>query len=674
MLGLFSRNSHAACNDALLGDFASEKNGPAIIRIEKIHGELAYRMSTRVSTEDQQWDAKAQKSALVAPEKLLQLLKDERLLKASCAIWVDSGVLMKLPLGTPVQVSSPTQKSYIDREVATGYVYYIMQGFMLDAIDLYPVAAKGISPAAPEPLKKRPEGKEVPDTAAICPGNKLPDMQQAGFDNLRVSTKDWFRTRSPQMQLEFICGQWLHAAMLKFPGMATKDEKERTSALENFRELLLAGQIPRDENGDAQWLKAASGLLSGNHDWSTVVSLQKEFYNLFEQAVFPHLAIPAPYENGYANTELLKLTQFMPAEQALHVLKKFNEKGFLAVPSERPESRSYTLSPVAMDLLRHYRDLGKVPAPILDFLLPLAGADAINDRDLMRTAVDSKSADAVQRLLERGANPLRTGVLAQAWDTPAYPALLAAALTRHASTQVSTKDKTRLPQSEAEAVLIRILDTREYEKKLNWQEVDFLISAGADINHMFEQQKPENIGVYAHTRPERTMQLIARGLRLDKNHEYDDGKNKTSGELLPLYLRFAGYNPHREDLIRAMLTKYNNVNTASVCASCGLNYPLDYAAKSGRADLVKTLLEFWANPNNVNRDGSLSFWQAAIKNQPDMLDMMAASKFKLNLNAVDKNGISVLAWANCLKADGAAAWLSKNGALEIGREICAKLK
>ncbi|MFZ6780862.1 ankyrin repeat domain-containing protein [Undibacterium sp. Ji83W] len=666
MLGLFSRNSHAACSDTLLGDFASEKNGPAIIRIEKTQGELTYRMST----DSQQWDANVHKSALVAQDKLLQLLKEQSLPETSCAIWVDSGVLMKLPVGTAVQVSSPTQKSYIDREVTTGYVYYIMQGFMLEAIDLYPVAARGISPATPEPLKKRPDGKEVAGAAALCPGKKLPDMKQVAFNNLRASTKDWFRKRSPQMQLEFICGQWLHAEMLKFPGMVTKDEKERTATLENFRELLRAGQIPRDENGDAQWLNAGIALLRGNHDWNMVVALQKEFYDLFDQAVFPRLTVPAPYENSHTNTELLKLTRFMPAAQALRVLKKFNKKGFLSNSRERPETRGYALSPVAMELLQQYPDLGTVPATTLDFLFPQAGADAINDRELMRNAVATKNADAVLQLLKRGADPLRREVLSRAWDTPAYPSLLAAALAQHAS----TKAKTLLPQIEAEAVLSRILATRDYEKKIDWEEVDFLVGTGADINHMFGQNRPENIGVYAHMRPESTMQLIAHGLQLDKNHAYDDGKNKTSGELLPLYLRFEGYEPHREDLIRAMLTKYNNVNIASGCTTCGLNYPLDYALKSGRADLVKTFLEFGADPNNVNKDGSLSFWQAIIKNQPDMLEMMATSKFKLNLNAVDKNGISVLAWANCLKADAVAAWLSKNGALEIGREICAKVK
>lgn len=666
LAGLFSKNTQAACTDALLGDFAREKNGPAIIRVEKVHGELAYRMST----ENKQWDANFQKSGFVSPDKLAQMLKDESLLKTSCAIWMDSGVLMKLPVGSTLQVSTPTQKSYMAREVTTGYVYYIMQGFMLEAIDLFPVAAKGISPAAPEPLKKRPEGKEVPDAAAICPGKKLPDMKQAAFNNLRTSTKDWFRKRSPQMQLEFICGQWLHAEMLRFPGTATKEEKERSAILENFRELLKAGQIPRNENGEAQWLDAGIALLRGNHDWNMVVALQKEFYDLFDQAVFPHLTVPARYENSYTNTELLKLTRFMPAEQALRVLKKFNEKGFLANSRERSETRRYDMSPVAMELLRYHPDLGTVPEPVLDFLFSQAGADAVNDRELMRNAVAKKSADAVHQLLKRGANPLGREVLSRAWDTPAYPSLLSAALAQHAA----AKANTLLPQIEAEAVLSRILATRDYEKKIDWQEVDFLVSAGADINDMFAQNRPENIGVYAHMRPEITMQLIEHGLRLDKNHEYIDDKNKISGELLPLYLRFEGYEPHREDLIRAMLTKYNNVNIASRCPNCSLVYPLDYVIRSGRADLVKTFIEFGANPNNVNKDGSLSFWHAIVKNQTDMLELMAASTFKLNLNAVDNKGISILAWANCLKADAAVAWLSKNGAQEIGREICAKLK
>lgn len=664
LVSLFSKNTHAACADALLGDFASEKNGPAIIRIEKAGGELTYRMQT----EKQQWDANAQKSGVVSPDKLAQLLKDESLLKTSCAIWVDSGVLMKLPVGTALQVSTATQKSYMAKEATTGYVYYIMQGFMLEAIDLYPVAAKGISPAAPEPLKKRPEGKEVPDAAAICPGKRLPDMEQAAFNNLRASTKDWFRKRSPQQQLEFICGQWLHAEILRFPGMSTKDEKTRTAILENFRELLQAGQIPRDGNGEAQWLNAGIALLRGNHDWNTVVALQKEFYDLFDQAVFPHLTVPAPYENSYTNTELLKLTRFMPAEQALRVLKKFNEKGFLAKSQGNPENRPYAMSPVAMELLHFHPDLGAVPEPVLDFLFSQAGADAANDRELMRNAVSTKNADAIQQLLKRGANPLGREVLSRAWNTPAYPSLLAAALTQHAT----AKTNTLLPQIEAEAVLSRILATRDYEKKIAWLEVDFLVSAGADINHLFEQNKPENIGVYAHMRPATTMQLIEHGLRLDKNHVYDDGKNKISGELLPLYLRFEGYEPHREDLIRAMLTKYNNVNIASRCPNCSLVYPLDYVIRSGRADLVKTFIEFGANPNNVNKDGSLSFWHAVAKNQTDMLELMAGSTFKLNLNALDNKGISILAWANCIKADVAAAWLSKNGAQEIGREICAK--
>ncbi|MFZ6745388.1 hypothetical protein ACO0LC_19360 [Undibacterium sp. JH2W] len=664
LTGLFSGSAMAGCKDDLLSDFAREKNGPAIIRVEKVYGALAYRMPSGA----QQWDANFSKSDFVPPEKLSELLNNESVLKTSCGMWVDGRVLMKLPAGTSIQVSSPTQKSYMPQKLATGYVYYIMQGFMLEAIDLYPVAAKGISPPAPEPLKQRPEGKEVPDTA-LCPGNKLPDLKQAAYDSLGDSTKTWFRKLSPETQLEYLCGQWLSSEMIRFPNMGAKEEKDRAAILHNFKELLLAGQVPRNEKGDAQWLSAGSGLLRGNDDWDVVLPLQKEFYDLFEQTVLPHLTAPMPYENGYSNTELLKHTQSMPAELGLRVLKKFNEKKFLAFPHEKQEKKS-TLPDwtVALELLQRYRDIGKVNPAVFDYLLAQAGPDAINDRTLMDHAMDSKNLAAVQRLLDHGANPLRDGVLSHAWGKPAYAILLAAAKEKYKA----SKARTILPPAEAEAILANVLEAASYEKKLDWQEVDFLISAGADINHMFAQQSPNNIGIFAHHYPEKIIQLIARGLRLDKNYEYSNGKTKISGELLMLYLRFTGVRPHREDLIRAMLTKYNNVNSAAGCQACG--YPLDFAAESGRADLVKTFIEFGANPNNALPDGSLSYWQAVIKNQPDLLDLMAASKFKLNLNAKDKNGVTALAWAHCLKADAAAAWLSKNGALEIGREICAKAK
>ncbi|WP_423015220.1 hypothetical protein [Undibacterium sp. Di27W] len=654
----------AGCKDDLLSDFAREKNGLAIIRVEKVHGELAYRMPSGA----QQWDANFGKSDFVPPEKLSQLLSDASLLKASCGMRVDGGVLMKLPAGASIKVSSPTQKSYMPQKLATGYVYYIMQGFMLEAIDLYPVAAKGISPPAPEPLKKRPEGKEVPDTA-VCPGNKLPDITQAAYNSLGDGTRTWFKERSPQTQLEYLCGQWLSSEMIRFPNMGAEGEKARAAILHNFKELLLAGQVPRDEKGDAQWLRAGSGLLRGNDSRNAVLPLQKEFYDLFEQTVFPHLTAPMPYENGYANTELLKHTQSMPAELGLRVLKKFNEQEFLAYPHEKREKKSgipdWASPTVALELLQHYLDIGKADPAIFDFLLAQAEPGAINDGTLMNYAIDSKNLAAVQRLLDNGATPLRDGVLSRAWGKPAYTLLLPAAKKRY-------KARTILPPTEADAILAIVLNTTE--KKVDWQEVDFLISAGADINLMFAQQKPTNIGVFAHYYPEKTMELIARGLRLDKYYEYSNGQEKISGELLMLYLRFIGDTPHREDLIRVMLKKYNNANTSGVCHACGLSYPLDYAAESDRADLVKTFIEFGANPNNVLPDGSLSYWQAVIKNKPELLDLMAASKFKLNLNAKDKNGVTALAWAHCLKADAAAAWLSKNGAIEAGREICTKPK
>jgi hypothetical protein len=381
-----------------------------------------------------------------------------------------------------------------------------------------------------------------------------------------------------------------------------------------------------------------------------------------------------PYEDGYANTELLKLTEFMPVEQTLRVLKKFNEKKFLAYPREKRDKKegamSWTMPPVALELLQQYRDLGKTPSVIFDFLLSQAGPDAINDPSLMDKAIESKNPLAIQRLLDHGVNPLRQGLLSRTWGKPAYALLLPVVKERYKA----SKAKTILPPAEAEAILASVLSETSSEKKLDWQEVDFLISAGADINHMFEQQRPNNIGIFAHYYPEKTIELISRGLRLDKNYEYTNGQAKISGDLLMLYLRFDGFRPHREDLIRAMLKKHNNANTAATCQACGLSYPLDYAAESGRADLVKTFIEFDANPNNVLPNGSLSYWQAVIKNKPELLDLMAASKFKLNLNAKDKNGVTALAWANCVKADAAAAWLSKNGAVEAGREICAKAK
>ncbi|GKT23053.1 hypothetical protein [Acidovorax sp. SUPP3334] len=55
----------------------------------------------------------------------------------------------------------------------------------------------------------------------------------------------------------------------------------------------------------------------------------------------------------------------------------------------------------------------------------------------------------------------------------------------------------------------------------------------------------------------------------------------------------------------------------------------------------------------------------------EMLNVMNAKK-KLDVNRVDQKTISMRAWANCLEAKEAAAWLAREGAVSQGEALCQK--
>ncbi|WLI90145.1 hypothetical protein Q4S45_03205 [Massilia sp. R2A-15] len=154
-LGLtFFANTVSAndCRDALLGDFATEPNGKAGLRIEKIDGKIISRMKSNGA-----WMAEFNETQVISPEQLAKFFDNEELAARSCGLGVAGvGMVLKMPIGTAYEVSSPTEKSFVPKRTKSGFLAYAAQGFAVSAVDLYQVHHQGEPKPKPVALSKSP--------------------------------------------------------------------------------------------------------------------------------------------------------------------------------------------------------------------------------------------------------------------------------------------------------------------------------------------------------------------------------------------------------------------------------------------------------------------------------------------------------------------------------------
>jgi len=658
-----SAASAADCPEMLLGDYSDTADGPAIVRVESANG----RVQTRQKDANGQWSSAVFDSPVVPPHEVRRLIGPIGRSVPVCGLGVQGGVLLKVPVGHEYAVSSATEKSTVPQKAVTGYLVYQASGFAVSATDLFPVARQGASPLPPPPPSKAAVGLEVP-ALPVCAGQRLPDMNQAAFDALPATEKNRFHRMEAPAQTRFVCGQHLNDLMSQDTFLSPALGASRGDTLNRISALLHAGQIPRNAAGEAAWVTASQGLLAHNRaTGKEAIPFQNEYYALFIRDIAPHLGDAADNTlNLYPLVYLLKEMILLPPELGTPALKALGQKGLLRRTSDTSGET------IAVQLLQH--STPTIPPETFAFLLAEAGPGAANHSGVMATLIDNPSAERIQLMLNAGAQPAQRGWLARARANPAaaftvYPLLLNAA----AANARSSPEQARRFSDEITMVLGKLLKRCPTELA-DWKEIDRLVEQGARVRGVFDNQafSETNLAVYALRCPDGFEALLQRGLPLDANYPYPEyaGKRQDTPLLMYVTVLLEDYPPQPSTL-KAMLTRHNNANVRPACEGCNLLSPLEMAVQAGHVDVVKVLLDFGADPNDPNKDGRPAFIRALVSNSVEMLQVMNAKK-KLDVHRVDHKTISMLAWANCLGAKEAAAWLAHEGAVSQGEALCQK--
>ncbi|MDN7893485.1 hypothetical protein QZM93_33285 [Burkholderia cepacia] len=133
-----SARAGSAC-DGLLGDYAPAAGKPATLRVEKVGGKIVLR-----GRDAGQW------SVETAPAQEAELETDgpDKAPPGACVLEVPGGELIKMPIGSPYQVTSITGNSFTTKHSTTGVLLRTVQGFQVDGTELYRVARRGDSPPA----------------------------------------------------------------------------------------------------------------------------------------------------------------------------------------------------------------------------------------------------------------------------------------------------------------------------------------------------------------------------------------------------------------------------------------------------------------------------------------------------------------------------------------------
>lgn len=661
---LFTSAANAAdCPEVLLGDYSDTADGPAVVRVERVNG----RVQARQKDANGQWGTAVFDSPVVPPHEVRRLIGPIDRSVPVCGLGVQGGVLLKLPVGHEYAVSSATEKSTVPQKAVSGYLAYQASGFAVSATDLFPVVRHGASPLPPPIPSKATVGMEVP-ALPVCAGQRLPDMSQAAFDALPSTEKNGFHRMEAPAQTRFVCGQHLHDLMSQATFLSPALGASRGDTLYRISTLLAAGQIPRNAAGEASWITASQGLLAHNRaTGKETIPFQNEYYALFIRDVAPRLSDVADSAvNLYPLVYLLKEMILLPAELGTPTLKALGQKGLLR------RTAGAAGETIAIQLLQH--STPTIPPETFAFLLAEGGPGAANHSGVMTTLIDNPSAKHIQLMLNAGARPAQHGWLARARANPAaastvYPLLLNAA----AANARSSPEQARQFSDQITMVLGKLLK-RCPTDPADWQEIDRLVEQGARMRGVFDNQgfSETNLAVYALRCPDGFQALLQRGLPLDANYPYPDyaGKRQDTPLLMYVTVLLEDYPPLPSTL-KAMLTQHNNANVRPACEGCNLLSPLEMAVQAGHVEVVKVLLDFGADPNDPNKDGRPAFIRALVSNNVEMLEVMNAKR-KLDVNRMDKKTISMLAWANCLGAKEAAAWLAREGAVSQGEALCKK--
>ncbi|MGB4810973.1 MAG: ankyrin repeat domain-containing protein [Methylophilaceae bacterium] len=516
-------------------------------------------------------------------------------------------------------------------------------------------------------------GHEVP-VEPVCPGQRTADMSQAAYDalppNMRKQMNDMLVSdKAPKevqgrAHLAWICGQGL-ALLLSSDNFLWdgSENKPRALTLSYATQLLNAGQIPRDEKGRAIWWDVAMFVLvrNGGQD----VSLRPEYYRFFEEKLLPRLAPPVSGVEGDDRSSVggvIKSAFDMPPDMTLRVITHLRDLGALRWATWGDPA------PIARSALKDAMYKRSTATAAYAMLYEASGPDA----SLLRTAANNENFPIVRRLLDDGIDPAKEAglLLQQDYLSPAMFQLLL-----HGAVKLQSNGL--LPAAEVNPLLNQTLfgkNILDQRIRVDWPAVDYLLVHGGDMSASFQREDGtlyQTVELFARYRPDDFKLAVSRGLlRLDINYK-PLGFTPLINYLFLDKFGKRTYPPPRADVMTAMLDHHNNVNTLAQCDGCKPSYyPLDYAVTFGTPEIVKLLLDRGADPNARRPGGSIVFHRVAVFDRVDVLEMMQHSNKPPQLNMLDANGTSALAWTRCMKATAAEHWLRQHNAPDLGYEAC----
>lgn len=638
--------------DAWVGDFATKPDEPAFIRIER----SAKGFIARLNDDKGAWSADTTELTDVTHDPELDLP-----MAHGCVLAGAGALFIKASKGTAYQATALTGQNFGTFHMATDTLMLVMQGFQVDGRDLYRVEAKGVSPPPPAPLAKAVVGKEA--SSFTCPDKLSPVITQAAFDALPDVYHAHFHKLEAKDQMDVICGQRLNDLLSLDTFNSVDLQADRAATLAEVKLLLKAGQEPRDEEGQSTWWSGSAHWLMRNTPLfadKPQIPLQAEYFTTFNEDILPRLPKPTAHDTESV-LDVTRYTLGMPEAQAVHAYTQLQALGALQLPSSDGNiARLTVMRALSPD----------VPAVVFELLWKAANPTQKDAHQLFLNAIEAgkENTAGIERLLAHGMNPRDADVLlkARAYPKP-YAVLWGAAVKRAQANGGKLAPEVVDP-------LVRAIITDQ--KTIDWNAVNPLLKHGGDLSRAFMLDThidTDSLAYLARSTPERFLDLLDHGLRLDLN--YPPGGDSLLVRYIRLHIQWLP-DSLRPDVVDAMLKRYNNAATGKPCTDCTYT-PLAIAlGQKGpqSAAVVGVLLRHGVDPNAHDDQGFPYFTYAIMDDRVDMLDAMMQGPQSLNLKVTDPNGFSLLAMARCYNASHAEAWLRQHGAEQPdqGYEACRK--
>lgn len=463
------------------------------------------------------------------------------------------------------------------------------------------------------------------------------------------------------------CSQRLTELLMPRPPEPTGFAERQQAMLGEARALLDRRYAPCSKEGQPRWWQAGAGLIGltlyqqGRPEIESQIAASAA---LFREYVLPRLnsaVLTSEFDEVPDAETVIESLVRLPEHEGLPGLMRLKAAGVF----ELTYGKTGKLASKALDDLA-----GKdVSQAVFDIIVAAAAPHHVRGPELLLTAIARKNQTALRRALAVSPLPLQDGyrVLQRAADNPeALAILLEAALRPEAD-----GSPVQLPADEVGPLIHRLLTQGA---PVDWALVDRLLRHGGDITNAFSVSYGSAGGLekFIIERPQEFEAAVDRGLRLDVSYPESDLR------LPPVFLmlrygnlRYGDYGASRRahEAIYFMLGRHNNVNQREQLGGASASM-LEYLLEVGDLGIVRTLLEFGADPNQPDDAGYPVFGRAIVSGRVDALEALMAGKRKPNLRFIDAAGVSTTAWARCHGHEDVALWLEQRGIAEVGRDTC----